>query len=154
MKKIIIFTIILTCIWGCRTSKNTEKNTIFKTHLDFETVKEQTINKYWKLISIHGVDCEMNEGQPQESFFIMRYDSTFSGFAKCNSFQGNYIIRPGNHILFKNISSTLKFCQYSDKEYQITRLFDNVNSFSVKNDTLYFLKDKTEQLAIFKSIVF
>ncbi len=153
MKKIILLLGICLCLWACKTSQNSQ-SAVVQTHMDFEKIKENTVNKYWKLISIDGVEVKYDEGQLRESSLLLRNDSSFSAFAKCNSFQGKYILSHGNRILFKDVVSTLRPCKYAAEEYKITRLFDEVNSFSVKNDTLYFLKDKSVRLATFKNIVF
>lgn len=112
--------------------------------------------KYWKLIQLQGQDVEMVENQEREIFFMLKAkDNTVGGFAGCNSLTGEYELKEGNIIRFKNMGITMMLCPDVDvDEIEFMKVFELADNYTIYNDTLDLNIAKSAPLAVFAAVYF
>lgn len=114
------------------------------------------VNKYWKLIKLNGSDVKMLDNQEKEQHFILRSDSTISGFTGCNSFNGQYEHADGNKLKFKsNMAMTMRMCpELSIDESAFLKVFELAENYTLNGDTLSLLNGENAVLAVFEAVYF
>lgn len=111
-------------------------------------------NKYWKLIELNGRPIKVSDQFRREPHFILRADSTVNGHGGCNGFGGNYRMEGMNGIRFSQLMSTLIACDGVEFEPEYLRMFEEIDNYSLKNDTLSLNKAKRAPSARFVSVYF
>ena len=113
-------------------------------------------DKYWKLIKLEGKDVTMAENQERETFFILKTeDNTVGGFAGCNSITGEFELKDGNRINFKNMGLTMMMCpDVNVNESEYMEVFELADNYTIHNDTLELNVGKRAPLARFAAIYF
>ena len=116
----------------------------------------EIVNKYWKLIKLDGQEVKMLANQEREQYFTLRSDSSISGFAGCNNFNGQYELSPGNKIKFnQNMAMTMRACPDLDiDESAMMQVFALTNNYTIKGDTLSLFVGKRAALAVFEAVYF
>ncbi len=154
---ILFMSLIAFALISCGGNKKSDNQTTVN-----ETTIEQTHNdqiiteKYWKLIKLDGKDVEMVENQEREVFFILKTeDNTVGGFAGCNSITGEFELKDGNRIHFKNIGLTMMSCpDVNIDESELMEVFKLADYYRITNDVLELNVGKRAPLAVFEAIYF
>lgn len=92
----------------------------------------------WKLFRLNGesvslakpITLNFNEGEQK-----------VSGFAGCNQYFGNFSAA-NNSMKFSLLGSTKMFCDSMDAENKFMDALAQVNSFAIRDNTLYMLTDQ------------
>ncbi|HZW77664.1 MAG TPA: META domain-containing protein [Flavobacteriaceae bacterium] len=129
-------------------SGNTELG-VFKTENRVATDAE---NKYWKLKTLRGENVVMEDDQEREIHFILNsHDNRITGFAGCNTFSGDYVIK-NNSIEISRMISTMRACPHLKlQDADFTGVLTDADSFEVKNDRL-LLKNGSKTIATFEVV--
>lgn len=115
----------------------------------------EIVNKYWKLKMLDGQKVEMAENQEREQYFILKSDSTISGFAGCNHFNGSYELVEGNITFNENMAMTMMACPDVDvDESAFIKVFELTDNYTIDGDTLSLNSNKTGLLAVFEAVYF
>ena len=95
------------------------------------------VEKKWKLIEINGVAIASKNPQPAvEAFIFFQVDGNkVYGNSGCNNFTGTYKSEGGG-MKFSGMVSTRKMCIDMTIENQMNSIFQNIDSYSLLNDTL------------------
>lgn len=110
---------------------------------------DRITERYWRLIEQNGKVVEPVPGLAQIHFRLKLIDSGVSGYAGCNRFNGHFELMQDHRIQFTKMMRTLIACKRLDIENQFLSQFEEVNNYSVKNDTLTLTKIKTKEKAKF-----
>ncbi|WP_426432027.1 META domain-containing protein [Winogradskyella sp. HB-48] len=75
-----------------------------------------------------------------------------SGFSGCNTFFGNYTLKE-NTIKFGPIATSKKYCgaEQNNLEKEYIKALSEVNSFTIKNDSIVFFNEDTKIFTAIKS---
>lgn len=111
-------------------------------------------NKYWKLIELNGRPVKVSDKFRREPHFILRADSTINGHGGCNGFGGNYQLEGMNGVRFSQLMSTLMACEGVEFEPEYFRMFEEIDNYTLKSDTLSLNKGKRAPSARFISVYF
>ena len=162
MKKVLIISsFALVTLFSCNESKkeNSNNETIEAT----ETVKSETAKsddlsaitgKNWELITLEGKKITMAKNQEQAIYFTLgSEEKTVNGFAGCNTFSGNYTLEAGGRIRFSQVGATMKVCPDVEvKESDFLKIFEEVDNYTISNDTLSLNVGRMAPLAMFKAV--
>ncbi|MCG1034929.1 META domain-containing protein [Polaribacter sargassicola] len=108
--------------------------------------------KYWKLKTLYGKEIMMNKNQKREIFITLKTkDQRITGFAGCNTINGEYILGDDNIIAFKKMISTQIFCSNSD-ESEFLKALNSVDNYTIKGDVLSLSAGKNAPLAVFEAV--
>lgn len=117
----------------------------------FELLKNNSliIEKYWKLIELNGheVDAKQYAKEP----FIMLKASNFRVYGNlgCNSFSGEFEESDPYKIRFSKLQNTLKYCVNMKIEEEYSKIFETVDNFQLREDTLILRHGRLPALAKF-----
>ena len=138
---IFLFTLISMTIMSCSSVKSKKVDTS-------ETITE----KYWKLKTLAGKEVKMVENQKREIHFILKTENDrVTGFAGCNTINGEYTLEEGNRIKFGKMASTRMFCPNTD-EASVLKVFNTVDNYTIKDDILSLNVGKRAPLAVFEAV--
>lgn len=102
--------------------------------------------KYWKLIELNGKAIPPVEKGRREAHFILKnQDNRVTGSTGCNNLMGSYELSEsdeGYSILFSPMATTRMACIDVDYEQEFLNVFQDCESYSVKNDTLTLIKEE------------
>lgn len=108
--------------------------------------------KYWKLIELSGKPIRMKEGQLHEPHLILKFSGRVIGSTGCNRLMGAYTLGEGYQLRFRQIASTLMACQDVEYEGEFLRVLENVDNYTLRNDTLSLYKARTAAQARFVAV--
>jgi heat shock protein HslJ len=115
-------------------------------------------NSQWRLVSYGAPGAETpSVNQPltnREVTLAFRDDTTFSGFAGCNSFSGEYVAR-GDTISFPDITYTFIGCldmATSAQERAYLALLDTALSYALSDDKLTILSKNGQRLNFVRTL--
>lgn len=118
----------------------------YKLNKDLSGITE----KYWKLIELNGSEIASPSAAGKEAYILLKAaGKRLTGNGGCNAFSGGYETSEGNRISFSKIASTQMACIGVETESQLFSVFDMVDNFSIKGDTLSLNKAKMAPLARF-----
>jgi heat shock protein HslJ len=110
-----------------------------------ETI-ENTAKKISSLSGAYSISEIGNHNSIYEELSITFEDSTNKvyGFAGCNTFFGTYTL-DNSSITFNNIASSKKLCEkdLNTLESHFLKALNKVNSFSINDNTISFLENKS-----------
>lgn len=112
------------------------------------------VNTYWKLIELNGKKIKVTRDYRREPHMVLQMDSTLRGHGGCNAFHGSYQMEKGQGIHFSNVLSTLLACQNVDRESEFFHIFETVDTYAIKGDTLTLSKAKMAPVARFVCVYF
>lgn len=143
MKKLLLFSLVLTFLFSCAPLKNKESNS-----------NKTIVNKYWKLKTLEGQAVTMSKSQEREQYFTLFSDGTLKGFAGCNHFNGSYKLEDGNRIRFaENIAVTMKACNDAAiKENKFLSVFNLADNYTIIGETLSLNVGRRAPLAVFEAV--
>lgn len=156
MRKLVFTLFILTALSACAQRANNVEAAKSTTEVFTPENDHEIVNKYWKLKSLEGKAIQMAENQEREQYFILKSDSTVTGFAGCNQFNGQFELRDGDRIRFnENLATTMKACPDVDiNESDFMNVFKVADNYSIDGDTLRLNVGKRAPLAIFEAVYF
>lgn len=116
-------------------------------------VKQDIIEKYWKLIELNGNEVVWDDKTNKEPYIILKIaDNRVVGNGSCNNLMGAYELKEGNEISFSRVASTLRACPNMDLESKFLKIFDLVNKYSIDGEILMFFDSNNNVLAKFKVV--
>jgi len=113
---------------------------------------QSIVNKYWKLIALDGRPITTAENQEREAYITLRADSTLTGHTGCNGLGGHYTLQPGNRIRFRDMLSTMRYCDAVPWESVFTKALNEADNYTVHNDTLSLQDSRRAPLARFVAV--
>lgn len=119
-----------------------------------EMSKNPVMNTYWSLKELNGKKVMMTPNQQKEKGFMLRSGGKITGFAGCNTFNGNYTLSGKNTITFNpNMAMTAMACpDVKLDEQAFVNIFKTANNYQVKDNTL-ILKDAANKVfAVFETL--
>jgi heat shock protein HslJ len=134
--------------------KNGQQNTL-ATFKKME-IEEPITEKYWKLKQLGSKDIRMVENQEREIFLTLKSnDQRITGFAGCNSLNGEYTLEEGNKIKFNNIAVTMMaHPDVAFNESEFLKVFEFADNYTVKDDVLPLHIGKKAPIAVFEAVYF
>jgi len=145
MQKIIFIisaALLACCLGACKThSKATGETNPVEI--------ENLAGKYWKLIELEGSPLEEGKNAKEAHIILELENNRLHGNAGCNVLAGSFQSAEPGRITFSQVVATRMMCINMEIENKLLQLFDAVDSYIVKNDTLTLTKDKTTPLARF-----
>ncbi len=120
------------------------------------TAENQIVEKYWKLKTLEGQEVKMAENQEREIYFTLKTnENRVTGFAGCNTLNGEYTLEPGNRIRFSNLAVTLRACPDIDvNESEFLEVFNLADNYTINGDTLSLNVGRRAPLAVFEAVYF
>ncbi|MDR3226342.1 MAG: META domain-containing protein [Prevotellaceae bacterium] len=117
---------------------------------------QELINKYWKLVEIHGNPVVMKSETTKAPHIIFKEeDNRVSGHLGCNSFAGTFQLKQGNRIVFSNLVSTKRMCldgESMEIEKQMSEVLNTADSYSISGNTLILNRARMSPLAKFEAV--
>ena len=111
---------------------------------------EQLVDKMWQLTALQGKQLTANYSVFPQPYIIFYADNKVGGSGGCNRFFGNYMLSATSHIGFSAIGSTRRACFESmDVENEFLSIFHQIDTYSLKQDTLHLLSKEGNILATF-----
>ncbi|WP_341220330.1 META domain-containing protein [Polaribacter atrinae] len=108
--------------------------------------------KYWKLKTLYGKEIKMEDNQKREIFITLKTkEIRFTGFAGCNTINGEYILEEGNRIKFTKVISTRMFCNNTD-ESKFLKAINSTDNYTIKNNILSLNLGKRAPIAVFEAV--
>ncbi len=119
-----------------------------------DTNSTQLTDTYWKLTELNGKAIGEAGTDRREVYVILRKDgSRVQGNAGCNGYGGSYTLDPnGFNIKFSAMMSTQMACPGLDIENQFLKVFEQADSYYVKDGTLQFNRARMAPLAKFVAV--
>jgi len=109
--------------------------------------------KYWKLKTLYGQEIKMEDNQKREIFITLKTkNNRFTGFAGCNTINGEYILEEGNRVKFTKVISTKMFCNNSTNESKFLKAINATDNYTIKNNILSLNLGKRAPLALFEAV--
>ena len=118
---------------------------------DFEMSITQ---KYWRLLELNSRNVVISKEQSREPHFILKSENIMTGHSGCNSFSGNYELTDSNKISFSKMISTKMACIDVPYENDYLKVFEDVDTYTLKGDTLFFNNSKGDPIAKFQVVYF
>lgn len=117
---------------------------------------EPIVEKYWKLKTLEGQDIKMADNQEQEIYFrLQSQGNRVTGFAGCNTINGEYTLEEGNRIRFNGMLTTLKACPEVDvNESEFLKIFELADNYTIVDDVLSLNVGRRAPLAVFEAVYF
>lgn len=117
---------------------------------------EPIVGKYWKLKTLEGQHITMADNQEREIYFTLKsQDNRVTGFAGCNTINGEYTLEEGNRIRFKGMLTTLKACPDVDvDESAFLKVFELADNYTIVDDLLSLNVGRRAPLAVFEAVYF
>ena len=111
------------------------------------------VERHWKLIELNGTPITPSEHQAIEPYFILKVENNrVVGNGGCNSVNGAYVIENGNRIKFSQMISTMMACANMETESQFLQVLNNVDNYTLNNDTLSLNRARMAPLARFAAV--
>ena len=122
---------------ACKSKKNAISGELTSSY-ELTKINENLVEKKWKLIEINGVALSPINPQPAIEVFIIfkESDNIVNGSSGCNNFVGTYKLGPGSALHFSGIASTRKMCIDMTIEDQMNKIFQTVDNYTLKGNTL------------------
>ncbi|WP_452219693.1 META domain-containing protein [Lacinutrix salivirga] len=144
--KIFIVAILFT---SCNENK---KETIVKqdNKTEVKTTKTETTleDTRWKLVTFMGKDVS-NKGA---FITFSSKNNTVYGNASCNTFNGTYELKEGLRLSLSKMAATLKACPDMSIETPFLEILENVDNYSLSENTMTLNKAKMAPYAIFEAV--
>lgn len=111
--------------------------------------------KYWQLVALEGKPVQTVEGQHTEPYILFHEkDQRFTGSGGCNRFQGGYELPGDGLITIGTVSATLMMCPDMTVEDGFSKALEQVERFTISNDTLVFYRKPKTEIARFRTVWF
>lgn len=109
---------------------------------------------YWKLTELNGKAIGEAGADRREVYVIFRkQENRVQGNAGCNGYGGTYTLDPnGFNIKFSAMMHTQMACPGLDVENEFLKVFENADSYYVKDGTLQFNRARMAPLAKFVAV--
>lgn len=151
--KLTLLALLAVVIVGCNSNKKMKTPTTDTSNVnDMEKLDTKTIeNSKWILNTLEGKDMSDREKNGQIIYFTLNTAAnSINGNSGCNTFMGTYTIDDGNRISFSKLASTRMMCPDAKiNEYQILKVFELTDNFSIENGMLSLNVGKGASLATF-----
>lgn len=118
-----------------------------------ELSEADLIGKRWKLVEMNGRPVVNTNTDGREYFITLQKDENrMSGYAGCNSFFGNYELKPMGRISFSKIGSTMMACPNMNIEQELFKILEMTDNYTLSPDGLHLNKARMAPLAKFELI--
>lgn len=109
---------------------------------------------YWKLFEIRGVATPpLRDGQREQHLILSKQGQLVKGYGGCNAFRGSYEADEETlRLNFGDLASTLRACDEMDAEQQFVKMFEMVDNYAIKGDTLSLNRARMAPLARFVAV--
>jgi len=91
----------------------------------------------WNLESLSDTAFSIPDGK---MYLQLSSNGTVSGEGGCNGFSGTYTL-DGNQLFFRDLLSTLIWCDYGNLETKFMSALNKTNSYTISNGVLYLYVD-------------
>lgn len=117
-----------------------------------ESSSANLLNTHWKLISLLGNKLK-EDTTSRIKPYLMLYEngSKANGYGGCNYFNGNFEKAEANKLFFSKMMNTLRACKHMQTELDFIGIFNQVSTYKIISDNLYFYNRDRIQLAQFKA---
>lgn len=107
----------------------------------------ETLNKKWELVSIEG--NEVITSMPV--YLDLGTTNRVTGYAGCNTINGNYMVKNGTQINFSQVASTRMMCAPYDMniEREVLDILKTADNFTINNGQLMLNVGRRAPLAVF-----
>lgn len=139
MNKFIALLILIIFISpGCASKYCKKNNTSIENNKSQDNLSIFDAN--WELIKIGSSTPKLSQEDEKISLSLAQEPMNYSGFSGCNRYFGSYSIKDSK-ISFKEAGMTLMACPDGDMnlEYKYVNILNKVESYSMKEDTLFFI---------------
>jgi copper homeostasis protein (lipoprotein) len=113
---------------------------------------DRIAERHWQLIELNGKKVEPIAGKYDLHFMLKYKDSSVFGYGGCNRFAGHFELMDGNRIYFTKMLNTLIACKNAEQEQAYLKVFELIDNYTIKNDTLSLAKARMASMAKFKAI--
>lgn len=103
----------------------------------------------WKLITLNG-KVVTQKGNREYYIKLNSKDGRFTAFAGCNNMIGNYVMPSAFGLSFSNVAMTKMACPGMDLENRFSKVIEETDRYTLKDNILKFHKGKTTVLATFE----
>lgn len=120
---------------------------ILSQHMDDSRIENQN----WRLTELNGQPVTLSESQRPASLKLFSEDQRVGGSASCNSYSGEYVIKPDQRISFsKNMAMTKMACPDMKLEQEFVEMMRRVERYGLDNEgSLMLYASETVPLARF-----
>ena len=148
--KFATLAVIALTIVSCNTTKKSNQNTTG----DNTMISEDITNASWELSKLESASVDQSDTQGDKIHFVLNStDSTVTGYAGCNLFNGTYSLEKGNRIKFSKMASTRMACPDAKiNENEVLEVFELTDNYTVNGDELMLNVGKRAALATFKKV--
>lgn len=113
------------------------------------------IEKYWKLTELYGKQVTMSAGLKKEPHMILRAENNrINVTGGCNTFMGEYELKPNNQLSFGKLSGTLMACPDMETESLFMQALGEADNYFADEKNLVLNKAKMAPLARFEAVYF
>lgn len=144
MTRLFLFAAVL--FLGLQSCSSTNKTS--------DSSNDSLTETYWKLTELNGKALSEANTDRREVYVILRkQDSRVQGNAGCNGYGGTYTLNSnGFNIKFSAMMRTQMACPGLDIENEFLKVFEQADSYYVKDGTLQFNRARMAPLAKFVAV--
>lgn len=105
----------------------------------------------WKLITLNG---KVVTHKAKKDYFIElnSKDGRFTAYAGCNNIMGSYVMPSAFGLSFSNVAMTRMACPNMDLESRFSKILEETDRYTIKDNILKLHKGKTLVLATFEPL--
>lgn len=107
--------------------------------------------KIWTLKELHGTEVPAPSSSRDDVYIMLKEDENrITGNGGCNTFGATYELREGSRIKISNIAATRKACREMKIEYELFKVLELADTFTLRGDLLILGKGPSSRLAVFE----
>lgn len=156
-KTIISLVLTAAVFFGCSADQNSDKTADQPASQMEETTQSKKSNTeitetYWKLVSLQGEEVSIPKDQREPHIILKTEDDNVTGSGGCNVLNGTYKLGENSSISFSKMATTMMSCPDMKTEEQFLKVFEKIEFYRLKDDTLLLNGSNENTLAKFVSV--